>query len=334
MYLTFKFQSAPKNSSHSQRKRNTPKPSSPSRLLLTQSNWQSIRIAMASKLIILYGIGGLSDVGRHAILAALEHKSVQHITVITEYPEKLNEKNWECNCSPKDGHTNPFNDAENASRLKMVKIDTWKNEQVDLSTHFEGADAVISCLGHRQPGWKYPELKQRGLIAYDGNRQVIKAMKEANVKRVVVISSFGLRTDDGVLWPHWARRLMGCLFNTFQRRARNDLEVSIVRRLQCNMNHVYIGFIHTVRSLLISSQKMDKLYQSSDGDLDYLIVRPVGIGEEREPVGEYYIQEANGEAVGGNMAKLDVARFMLDQAVGPSLHRTSKVVGAKPGTPM
>lgn len=181
---------------------------------------------MSSKLIILYGIGGLSDVGRHAILAALEHKATEHVTVITEYPEKLDEKNWECNCF-KDGPTNPFSDSANASRLKMVKIDTWKNEQADLSEHFEGADAIISCLGHRQPGWKYPELIKRGLIAYDGNKQVVAAMKEAKVKRVVVISSFGLRTDTDVVWPHWARTFMGCLFATFQRRARNDLEVSL-----------------------------------------------------------------------------------------------------------
>ncbi|KAL7514618.1 hypothetical protein ACHAXN_011960 [Cyclotella atomus] len=255
---------------------------------------------MTSRLIILYGIGGLSDVGRHAILAALENKSVQHITVITEHPDKLNDKNWECNCDK--GHTNPFNDSANVSRLKMVSINSWKKEQPDLGMHFEGADAVISCLGHRQPGWKYPELIQRGLIAHDGNMQVIRAMGEAKVDRVVVISSFGLRTDGDVIWPHWARRIMACLFSTFQRKARDDLEA------------------------------MEKMYRSSS--LDYLIVKPVGIGEEKVPVGEYYLQEANGEAVGGNMAKLDVARFMVDQAVNPSFHRTSKIVGAKPGSPM
>lgn len=258
---------------------------------------------MASRLIILYGIGGLSDVGRHTILAALENKSVEHITVITEFPDKLNDKNWECNCFPNEGHhVNPFDDPANVSRLKMVNVDTWKKEQIDLSMHFEGVDAVISCLGHRQPGWKYPELIQRGLIAYDGNKQVIRAMGEAKVDRVVVISSFGLRTDGDVSWPHWARRVMACLFNTFQRKARNDFEA------------------------------MEKLYRSSS--LDYLIVKPVGIGEEKVPVGEYYLQEANEEAVGGNMAKLDVARFMVDQAINPSFHRTSKIVGAKPGSPM
>lgn len=131
------------------------------------------------KLVVLYGIGGLSDIGRHAILAGLEKKNVEHITVITEYPELLDETNWECGCS--DGHTNPFNVEEYASKLTMVKIDSWKNDQPNLSVHFQDADAVISCIGHRQPGWKYKELRTKGLIACDGSKQIIKAMQEARV---------------------------------------------------------------------------------------------------------------------------------------------------------
>jgi len=98
-----------------------------------------------------YPLGGLSDVGRHAILAALEKPSIEKITVITEYPEKLDDENWECNCYP-EGHVNPF--IIEASKLEMVKVDTWKNEQSDLAKHFDGATGVVSCLGHRQPGWK------------------------------------------------------------------------------------------------------------------------------------------------------------------------------------
>ncbi len=32
------------------------------------------------------------------------------------------------------------------------------------------------------------------------------------------------------------------------------------------------------------------------------------------------------------MAKIDVARFMVDQAVNPAFHKISKTVGAEPGT--
>jgi len=236
-------------------------------------------------------------------LAALESRKeppiIEKITVITEHPEKLNEKNWDSGSCP-DGHTNPFDDPENASRLKMVKIDTWKDELPNLSEHFVGASAVVSCLGHRQPGWKYPELKKRGLVAYDGNRRVIAAMEEANVERVVTISSFAINGDRS--WPHPASKFMACLFKTFMRKARKDLEA------------------------------MEDAYVRSS--LDYLIVRPVGIGEDVVETGRYYLQVPGEDAVGGNMAKMDAARFMIDEAVRPTLHRCSQTVGSKHGTPM
>jgi hypothetical protein len=255
--------------------------------------------------------GGLSDVGRHAILAALENQLIDKITVITEYPEKLNETNWDCGCV--GGHTNPFDDSENASRLEMVKIDTWKKEQTDLAKHFVGATGVVSCLGHRQPGWKNPELVKRGLVAYLGNKQVIAAMNAAKVERAVVITSIALNGDKS--WPHWASGVMGCLFRTFQRKSGFDLI------------------------------KMEAAYLESS--LNYLFVRPVGIAEDKVPTGQYYLQQpgekksldvANANIiegiVGGNMAKMDTGRFMVDEAIHPSLHKTSRVVGSKPGSPM
>eukprot|EP00526_Cylindrotheca_closterium_P015118 CAMPEP_0113659190 /NCGR_PEP_ID=MMETSP0017_2-20120614/32184_1 /TAXON_ID=2856 /ORGANISM="Cylindrotheca closterium" /LENGTH=253 /DNA_ID=CAMNT_0000573641 /DNA_START=73 /DNA_END=831 /DNA_ORIENTATION=+ /assembly_acc=CAM_ASM_000147 len=246
-------------------------------------------------LVILYGIGGLSDVGRHAILAALEKPEVSKITVITEYPEKLDEKNWESHGEK----TNPFNNPEFSPRLGMVKVeDSWKKPQTNLASHFTGADAVISCLGHRQPGMKYKELLKKGLVAYDGNKQVIEAMQEAKVDRAVVITSIGLKGDDGA-WPHWAAKFMKYMFKTVARKARKDLEA------------------------------MEELYLESP--LDYLFVRPVGISEEHEPVGKYFIQEPGNKekVVGGDMAKIDVARFMVDQALNPTFHKTTKTVGAE-----
>jgi hypothetical protein len=133
------------------------------------------------------------------------------------------------------------------------------------------------------------------------------------VDRVVVISSVAINGDKS--WPHWASKMMGCLFATFQRSAAKDL----------------IG--------------MEAEY--SESSLDYLFVRPVGIGEEVVPTGHYYLQQPgekksldvtsgtmmDGE-VGWNMAKVDVARFMVDEVIHPTLHRKSQTVGAKPGTPM
>ncbi|CAJ1958220.1 unnamed protein product [Cylindrotheca closterium] len=251
-------------------------------------------------LVILYGIGGLSDVGRHAILAALEKPEVSKITVITEHPEKLDEKKWESHGEK----SNPFNNPEFAPRLTMVKVEgSWKKPQDNFATHFAGADAVISCLGHRQPGIQNKELLKKGLIACDGNKQVIQAMKEAKVERAVVISSMGLKGDDGA-WPHWAAKVLKYMLKTVARKARKDLEA------------------------------MEALYLESP--LDYLFVRPVGISEEREPVGTYFVQDPGNkkEVVGGDTAKIDVARFMVEQALNPTFHKTSKVVGSEPGSPM
>jgi hypothetical protein len=197
----------------------------------------------------------------------------------------------------------------------MIKIDDgWSG---DISRHFVNASGVISCLGHRQPGWKYPELISRGLISHAGNARVIDAMMKMNVSRVVVISSIALRGGDKrIEWPHWAWSVMRCLFKTFQRKGGEDL---------VRMEESYV-----------------------DGELDYLFVRPVGISEDKVPVGRYYLQvpgenmsidvAADGETidgiVGGNMAKMDVARFMIEEAIRPTLHRTSRVIGSKPGSPM
>ena len=191
-------------------------------------------------------------------MAALERDDVRNVTVITEYPEKLNESNWNCGCI--GGHTtNPFDDPMHASRLTMVAIDDdWTGY---LSKHFAGTHSVVSCLGHRQPGWKHPELISRRLISTRGNARVIDAMAKCDIRRVVAISSIALGGEGRTKrdeWPHWAWSVMSCLFRTFQRRGGDDLR---------GMEASYV-----------------------DTDLDYLFVSPVGISKDRVPVGRYYLQ--------------------------------------------
>jgi hypothetical protein len=250
--------------------------------------------AAVSRLVILYGIGGLSDVGRHAILAALEQPNVEKVTVITEYPELLDESNWECNCKP--AHTNPA--TTHKEKVQVVSIDSWKNDQPNLEQHFLGAHAVISCLGHRQPGVKHPELIKKGLVAASGNKQVIQAMQKAKVERAVVMSSVGIQED----WPpmefHWAGRIMKFLFRTTCRKSFSDLN------------------------------EMEAAYKKSA--VDYLFIRPAGLGEEVEPVGNWSLQhEKYKGGVGMNMAKMDCARYMVQEALTPTKHKTAVVIGSE-----
>jgi hypothetical protein len=250
-----------------------------------------------TKLVVLYGIGGLSDVGRHAILAAIE-RSVSHIVVLTEYPELLDQTNWDCGCP--GGHTNPVKD--HPEIVSVIPINNWKTPVDNLAQHFVGATAVISCLGHRQPGYKYPQLIQRGLIAHDGNLQVIAAMKQAGVSRAVVISSIGIQED----WPpmefHLAGRIMGLMFKTNSKRPFVDLT------------------------------DMELAYKNNENSsIDYLFVRPVGISEECKPCGKYFLQQQKGkDGLGMDMAKIDVARFMVQEALEPSLHKRGVVIGSQP----
>jgi putative NADH-flavin reductase len=247
------------------------------------------------RLVVLYGIGGLSDVGRHAILAALEQPMVAKVTVITEYPELLDEPNWECGCETP--HTNP---SSTSDKVQVVSIDSWNNEQTNLAEHFQGADAVISCLGHRQPGFKHPELIQKGLVAAGGNRQVIQAMQDANMERVVVMSSVGIQED----WPpiefHWGGKIMGWMFQTICKKSFQDLN------------------------------EMEVAYKESP--LDYLFIRPAGLGEDAVPVNKWFLQkEKFKDAVGVNMAKMDCARYMVQEALNPTRHKTAVTIGSEPG---
>ena len=73
--------------------------------------------------------------------------------------------------------------------------------------------------------------------------------------------------------------------------------------------------------------------ENGNGDdalLDYLFVRPVGIGPGKVPVNEWVIQkEKYKHLVGYNVAKLDVARFCVQEAIEPTYSRRGVVIASK-----
>jgi len=138
-----------------------------------------------ARLVILYGIGGLSDVGRHAVQLAVEKKKAKeldHITVLTRYPELLAEPNWKCGCP--EPHV--FSE-EDKKLFDLVTVKKWSDKS--LTSHFQGATAVISCLGNRQATMM--GVKPDSWEAYVGNSVVIQAMKDHSIQRAVVMSSMG-----------------------------------------------------------------------------------------------------------------------------------------------
>jgi len=245
------------------------------------------------RLVILYGVGGLSDVGRHAVQAALERPDdVESITVLTQFPEALQEANWKCGCEK----PHAFTDGEKA-RMKVVTVKSWKDQHDELKVHFENATAVISCLGNRQPFVGHCD-------AAEGNVAVIDCVKQTpELNRVVVCTSVGIEED----WPaveffKFGQYIMSAMFMTISKASFRDLTA------------------------------MERAYRATaKNEVDFLLVRPVGIGEDVKPVNSWVLQTKKyGKDVelGINMAKLDVARYMVEEAIHPTRHRDAVVIGA------
>jgi hypothetical protein len=255
------------------------------------------------KMVILYGKGGTADCGRHAVEVALkEHADIiGEVLVLTQYPELLEEANWNCACP--GGHS-LSKDGEH-HRLKVVKIEdnNWKDSD-NLVEHFHNASYVISALGNREP-WK--EL-ENDWIAHIGTTAVVQAMKKAKncTKRIVVMSSVGVNEDwppmENIPWNSGKYAMMGMVFMTMGKTSYKDM---------CAMEKSVIE-------------------EAKDDALDYLFVRPVGIGPGAVPKNEWVIQkEKYKELTGYNVAKLDVARFCVQQSIEPTYSRRGVVIASK-----
>jgi hypothetical protein len=238
------------------------------------------------KLVILYSKGGLGDTGRHAVRAALDRPSeVEHITVMSQHSASLNDDNWNCCC---DASLHKFTEEEK-QRLTIVQIEGWDDES--LQSYFEGAGAVISCLGNRQ-------MTLGDRVGGEGSKVVVKAMNHHNIERAIVISSIGIGDDWPPLEYHWAGKVLACIFLTCGRTDYKDLAM------------------------------VEDTFKTSSR-INYLIVRPVGLGEEIIPQGKCAVQKEKykDKSLGIDMAKLDCARFMVEEALNPTRHKTAVVVG-------
>jgi nucleoside-diphosphate-sugar epimerase len=239
-------------------------------------------IAADKVFCVIYSTGGIGDVGRHAVRAALDQFEGK-VRVITRFPESLEEVNWNSASGP-----HSFTDAER-ERLEIIALDVTKD---DLVPHMTNVGTVVSALGIRQPF-----LGSNNIVGEAGTKNLVKAMESCNVDRVVAVTSVGCNED----WPpiefHWTGHVLKFMFRTVSRSNYRDL------------------------NLVENALKKSKL--------DYLLVRPMGLGEERKTMGEYFIQKKKGEdKVGPDMAKMDCATFVVKEALNPSYHKTAVVIGS------
>jgi len=170
---------------------------------------------------------------------------------------------------------------------KIVKIDISKDSaEEEIGDAIESADAVISCLGNRQP-------KMERWCSL-GTEKVVAAMKAKKIPRLVSLSSMGIGKDGlrtSLLTLFWR-----FLLHTFLRSARKDL----------------MGLEETVRN----------------SDLDFVLVRPVGLTPSEPPQGscDRLLSKEDGN-LQFMLSKSDAAAFLLGEALAPTTHGRAVTIG-------
>ena len=160
----------------------------------------------------------------------------------------------------------------------------------DLKPHLDNVGVVISALGNR-------EINNPRRVGKSGTQNLVQAMEACKIRRLVAVTSVGLSEDWPPLEFHWLGGILKWMF-AFTR---------------CH----------------VDLQGAETAIQSSSPSLDYLLVRPVGLSEERRPKGEWFVQRKKGEdKLGPDMGKMDCARFVVSEAMQPTFHRQGVVVGS------
>jgi hypothetical protein len=240
---------------------------------------------------IFFSSGDLGDVGRHAVAAALDLPCTIVSTV--RVLSSCIQSLEEDNWKCGCGkHSFPEIDTQ---RLQLVRCDCTTQP---LEDHLQGVHAVISCLGNRKPF-------HSDCIAKTGTERIVRAiLNSRSVQRLVVMSSVGISDDwPPMEWSSEGSRLQG-FFRTICWRQYQDLS----------------GAELAVRQGAHTSPQ-----------LDFLIVRSVLLDETAKPVFRWYIQNAKHKDHPVNdFAKMDCARFMVQEAVCPTIRRRAIVVGAMP----
>lgn len=243
------------------------------------------------KLAVVYATkGGMGDVGKFAAAIAKLDLSVEGSLVSLSRDE-----------AEGAGHGISEVDVTDTTLCEKLASDlcdaTITHADVDdesataavLDVAFEGADAVVACVGSRQSSF--------GRWVAHGARQIVAAMERKDVKRLVILSSMGIGTD---FIPFTIIRVLwGGMLATVLRQARNDLT------------------------------EMEKVVKASK--LDYLLVRPVGLTPEEPPKTVWKVlTDSKDNNIRFSVAKADCARYMVKEALEPTLTKTAVTFASPP----
>lgn len=123
---------------------------------------------------------------------------------------------------------------------------------------------------------------------------IAQAMQANGVQRLVLLSSFGINDDFlpfGVINVLW-----GAMLNTTLRQPKKDL--------------------YAMEACVTATE------------LDYVLVRSMGLTPEEPPAGKWKTLTGKGQGtLGLSISKSDVAQFMLNEVLQPSLHRQPVTIG-------
>ena len=254
---------------------------------------------------IFFSTGDLGDVGRHVVEAALAMpvEVLGEIRVFSKNIEKLNEANWSCGCPNKHGLLCPDDDIPmhiQRQRLVLRKIDVCKDS---LTPHLAGVDVIISCLGNRNPF-------NSDFAAKLGTANILKSMTSLPIQHILMLSSVGISED----WPplEWSldegKRLQGH-FRTIGWMQYQDLSAAEM---------LLTNFLRESSNSLTNPTR----------NIRSLVVRAVLLNETDKPTGEWCVQQRkHHDHPTSHLAKMDCARFLVQEAIQPTIIERAVVVG-------
>lgn len=247
------------------------------------------------KLAIFFSSGDLGDVGRHAVAAALEWEEVVLIKAFAHDAQSmLLKKRWRCGCPSGHSVTQRGQDGRLDEKILPFEM-TFSVETIAEQLH--DIDAVLICMGNRQIELLHPEC-----ISMIGAQSILQAAQVNGIRRVILLSSVGISED----WPpmEWSPegRRLESLFRTVCWPQFQDLTGA-------------------ERAIQTAAQE--------NTDFDFLIVRTVLLIDTVVPCGTWLLQMQKYESNHPSdcLAKMDCARFMVQEAIRPTIHNRAVTIG-------
>lgn len=222
-------------------------------------NTKTVAILYATK-------GGMGDVGKFAMtLAGLEPSlscNVRPIALSMESSSEGSDKGLEVDVEDLE-LKKKIEHLLDTMQDDIVKIDVSKDSaQAEIGAAIEGADAVISCLGNRQP-------KMERWCSL-GTQKVVGAMKAKNITRLVSLSSMGIGEDFLKTSP--LTLLWTGMLRTMLRSAHKDLYALETEVRESGLDFAIVRPVGLTPSEPPQGS-CDQLLSKHDGNLQFMLAK-------------------------------------------------------------